>query len=602
MTFDEIYVFLVHCERIPRKDKYFVRFNYNEQLVKNIKNLPKETRKWSALNFAWEIKTYSLYLLIKNYKKSKKIHFDFGSDESKNIFIEKINKLKIVEREKRKFIEELNIKKEEWVRYKEELEIKYLDYNERVHSFLKPNIVLYPHQIVAAMFMNATRNTLIAHEMGLGKTLSSICYAEMSGFEKVVVITPNSLKFNFYYEVRKFTTSEAHIINWKKNNCSIDNAKYIILNYEYFNSGDHKKFKAKWDKLDIGKIDCVISDECQRLKTLKTNTVKNFTKTFKKDIFRDGKISKIFLSGTPAPNRAYELYSVLNQISPLDFVTKTHFQEYYCGMTCDSEGWGYVTNSSEAKLEELFHKIAPFTHRKKKEDVLNLPDKIYQRVILEMSDKDMRTYEDIEEGVANEFINEEINNPLTKMIRLRQFTTSLKFKSIIELVENILETGEKVVIVDYFKETLRDLHNKLGDVSALHTGDQTVEERSEIVDRFQDPNSDLKVFLGSIQTSKEGLTLTQASKLFILSLPFSVGEYDQVSDRLHRISQENTVNIYPLIFRDTIDDYVYDSIESKRMEISKVIDNIDYVSTTTDSVMSEVMNKIKEKYGKKLRE
>jgi len=86
--------------------------------------------------------------------------------------------------------------------------------------------------------------------------------------------------------------------------------------------------------------------------------------------------------------------------------------------------------------------------------------------------------------------------------------------------------------------------------------------------------------------------------LFMMTLPFSVGDYDQVSDRLHRIGQKAVVNIYPLIFRDTIDDYVFSAIESKRKEIVKVMDNEDYKSNVEESVLSDVIAKIKSKHGK----
>jgi len=449
--------------------------------------------------------------------------------------------------------------------------------------------------------MNVTRSALISHEMGLGKTLSSILYCEMNKFDKVFVITPNSLKFNYYNEVEKFTKSNSYIIGWKKNKCGIEDAKYIIVNYDYFNSGSKDKFTQKWKKLKIHEVDAVVCDECQKLKNTKANTYKNFKRIFgHKDIFKSGKISKIFLSGTPAPNRAYELYTVLNQISPTDFATKKYFYEYYCGMMYDVNGMGgYIVDNAVKKLEELYHKIAPYTHRKRKFEVLtDLPDKIYQRVILEMDDKEYEIYDKIEEGVANEFMEHPTRNPLTIMLRLRQYTASLKIRHAIELVENILETGEKVVIVDFFKDALYELNKKLGEVSALHTGDQKDEDRAEIVKKFQDIESDLKVFLGTIQTCGYGLTLTAASKLFMMTLPFSVGDYDQVSDRLHRIGQKAVVNIYPLIFRDTIDDYVFSAIESKRKEIVKVMDNEDYKSNVEESVLSDVIAKIKSKHGK----
>lgn len=935
-------IFLVNCERIPkRKLFYYVRFLPNDQITERIKELPHDTRKWSGLNYAWEIHAHSLFLLIKKYKGSNKIHFDFGNDDSRKIFIAQIKKIEIAEEEKRKFIADLNIKKENWVKYKQELEEQYLEFSDKMHALLNEGIKLYPHQIVAAMFMNVTRSTLVSHEMGLGKsqdldsklvtpnglvrmgdinvgdevigsdgkpkkvlgiypqglkniyeitfsdgvtarscdehlwnvntyirnwrknpfltktlreimddglqfkngnnkwyipivkpmefenkelkidpyvlgcilgdggittknsigfssidneiineisvrlpenhtlvhngkslkdyyltadgknniinralksynlkgcnsyskfipedykfssiqqrleilqgildtdghsrkdgiveltlaskqliedvqfiveslggvgrlhekwikyngedklywrlhiklppefipfklkrkietfvpptnylpnraiisvkyvgekeaqcilidsddhlystdhcilthnTLSSILYVEMNNFEKVVVVTPNSLKFNYYNEVQKFTKSTAHIVRWKKNKCGIEDAKYVIVNYDFFNPKNKDKFKKKWDELGIGKINAVICDESHRLKNSKSNTYKNFNRTFKNKIFVDNKISKIFLSGTPAPNRAHELYTILNQISPTDFATKNYFNEYYCGMTYENGGWGYNFDTMDSRLEELYHKIAPYAHRKRKFEVLkDLPDKIYSNIILEMEDDELELYNDIEAGVANEFVEKPTSNPLTIMVRLRQYTAHLKAKPIVELIENILETGEKVVVVDFFKESLYELKKLLGDVAALHTGDQSVEERADLVKVFQDPNSSIKVFLGSIQTCNYGLTLTAASKLFIITLPYSVGEYDQVADRLHRIGQKDVVNIYPLIFRDSVDEYIFQAIENKRREIVKVIDNETYKSNVSESVLSEVIKIIREKHGK----
>jgi len=570
-------------------------------VIDRIKELPPETRVWHSFEKTWILTTPSLFALIKRYTGSNKIHFDFGNDDSRKVFITQLKKIDAAEFEKKKMLKDLEVKKLHWMKWKEELEVNYLKYSDQLHAVLKEGVKLYPHQIVAAMYLNEAKSALISHEMGLGKTLASIAYVEMKGYEKAFVITPNSLKFNYLNEVEKFTNSKAHIINWKKNKYTLEEAKYIIVNYDYFNPSDHKALLRKWKTLGIKVVDTVICDESHKLKNSKSNTFKNFKKMFgKKDRYRDGKISKIFLTGTPAPNRAHELYTVMNQISPLDFATKKHFYEYYCGMVYDLYGaGGYITDIGQAKLEELYHKIAPYTHRKRKKEVLlDLPDKIYQRVMLEMSDKDQATYEKIEAGVANEFLLHPTANPLTIMLRLRQFTSHLKAKVVGELIDDVMETGEKIVVVDVFKEGLLELKEKFGNIAGLHTGDQTVEERSVIVNNFQEAESALKIFVGSIQTCNYGLTLTAADKLFIMTLPYSVGEYDQVSDRLHRIGQKNVVNIYPLIYKDTIDDYVYSAIESKRSEIVKVIDNEDYTSNVQESVIAEVVAKIKKKHGK----
>lgn len=594
-------VFVVRCERVARKQAYKLWFPFNNQVIDRIKELPPETRVWHSFEKTWILTTPSLFALIKRYTGSNKIHFDFGNDDSRKVFITQLKKIDAAEFEKKKMLKDLEVKKLHWMKWKEELEVNYLKYSDQLHAVLKEGVKLYPHQIVAAMYLNEAKSALISHEMGLGKTLASIAYVEMKGYEKAFVITPNSLKFNYLNEVEKFTNSKAHIINWKKNKYTLEEAKYIIVNYDYFNPSDHKALLRKWKTLGIKVVDTVICDESHKLKNSKSNTFKNFKKMFgKKDRYRDGKISKIFLTGTPAPNRAHELYTVMNQISPLDFATKKHFYEYYCGMVYDLYGaGGYITDIGQAKLEELYHKIAPYTHRKRKKEVLlDLPDKIYQRVMLEMSDKDQATYEKIEAGVANEFLLHPTANPLTIMLRLRQFTSHLKAKVVGELIDDVMETGEKIVVVDVFKEGLLELKEKFGNIAGLHTGDQTVEERSVIVNNFQEAESALKIFVGSIQTCNYGLTLTAADKLFIMTLPYSVGEYDQVSDRLHRIGQKNVVNIYPLIYKDTIDDYVYSAIESKRSEIVKVIDNEDYTSNVQESVIAEVVAKIKKKHGK----
>lgn len=595
-------VFEVRCDRIARRQAYRLWFPFNHQIVDRIKKLPSDSRKWHPLEKVWELTTPALLELIKSYKGSKKIHFDFGSEDSRKVFIKQIKKIEIAEQEKERKILELEDNKKKWVAWKEEVEKNYEKYHDVVHKNLKEGVQLYPYQVAGTMFLNEVRSALLSHEMGLGKTAQSIAYVEMNDFQKVLVITPNSLKFNYYNEVEKFTESKAHVVNWRKNRWELEEAKYVIVNYEYFNSGDKRVADEKFKKLKIDIIDVVICDESSRLKNTKANTYKNFKRIFgKTSVFRNGKVSKIFLSGTPAPNRAHELYTVMNQISPLDFRTKKHFYEYYCGMTYDLYGWGgYITDFTQQHLEELYHKIAPYTHRKRKKDVLaDLPDKIYQRVMLELSPKDQRIYEEIEDGVANEFLTRPTSNPLTVMIRLRQYTSHLKVKELIESIENVIETGDKIVVVDVFKESLFELHEKFKGISGLHTGDQSVEERAEIVKEFQDPNSEMKIFIGSIQTCNYGLTLTAADKLFIMTLPYSVGEYDQVSDRLHRIGQKNVVNIYPLIFRDTIDDYVFSAIEDKRAEIVKVIDNEDYTSNVQESVLGEVIEKIKRKHARK---
>jgi len=591
--------FIVKCDRVGRSQRYQLDPQaYNTGLVKFISELETDQRKYNNDTKLWTLTVRGLYRLISNYRKSDKIKFDFGSQENRIKFIDQIKKIQNKEEEDRKKLEELQKRNIDAVAFKNELKEKFNEYSDLAHRNLKDFVKLYDYQLIGAIFLNRVKSALMSMDMGTGKTIVSIAYVEMNPIKKVFVVTPNSLKYNYFDEVEKFTISSAHILNAKDNKYSIEDSKYIIVNYDFFRNKDSKQIEKKLKKLgiDLSEFECVICDESHKLKNSQSNTYKNFKKFFS-HIDR-----KVFLTGTPTPNRITELYTVLNQISPLEFSNKTFFYDYYCGKEYQRLPYGHdFVKVREPRLKELFNKLEPYSYRVRKVDVLTeLPPKTYQKVVFEMDTKDHKKYLEIEEGVAKEILGMKkpnSANALTIMLRLRQFTAELKIDYLKNLISEVIDVDEKFIIVDSFKDTLKILHKYYPDVSGLHTGDQNLEERNEIKRLFQNKESYLKIFLGSIQTCNYGLTLTAASKMFIISLPYSVGEYDQVADRIFRIGQENPVNIYPLIFRDTIDEYVFNSIENKRKEITKAIDNIDYKSDIGESVIGEIIKTFKRKYG-----
>lgn len=602
-------IFIITCERIKKQKWYIVDFPYNIQMIDRIKNLPIKERKFNSNSRVWTITVEGIYSLMQSYKGSKKLKFEFvGVENARDIFIEQVREVIKKKKEIQEKLNTLNKKKEYWLKFKKELEEIYIHDSQRVHRNLKPNIKLFPHQVIAVLFLEKVRSALLAHEMGLGKTVESITYVELQNFNKVFVITPNSLKFNYYDEVEKFTNSKAHIIGWKKNIYSIEESKYIITNYDYFNpSLKDEKRRAKMDEkfkaLNLGKIDCMVLDECQKINNTKSNTYLNIKRLFKKDIFVNKQESRIYMSGTPIGNRSEEMFSVLNSISPLEFPTKEFFYEYYCGMTYnhspeEGEYQGWKKDFTKTKLEELYNKIAPYVHRKRKQEVLkDLPEITYQKVLLELDHKQEKVYTAIEKNIVGEFLEEKITNPLAKMVKLRQFTSEAKLSAVCDLIDSLLYQGEKVVIIDEFKSVLNKLKEKYGDKAALHTGDVSIEERKDIIKDFQSEDGQYKIFLASIQTANYGLTLTAASNMIIITLPYSVSKYDQVSSRCHRISQKNAVNLYVIIFEYTIDELVYSTIESKRYEIDQVIDGKQNTMEIEESVVSDVISAIKNKYS-----
>jgi SWI/SNF-related matrix-associated actin-dependent regulator 1 of chromatin subfamily A len=305
------------------------------------------------------------------------------------------------------------------------------------------------------------------------------------------------------------------------------------------------------------------------------------------------------MSGTPAPSKANELYNVLHQISPLDFPTKQYFYEYYCGMNYNVDGYGWEVNEELTKFDELFNKISPFTYRKRKSEVLkDLPEKTYQKILIDLNEKEREIYEEIEAGVANEFINDNISNPLVIMGRLKEYTSHIKINSIKELIDSILNSNEKFVLIDYYTSNLIKLHEKYPKISGLHIGETKDIDRANIVNDFQDDNGKLKLFFGSEGTSKEGLTLTAASKIGIITIPWTPGVLDQCTDRVARIGQKNAVNAYLFICKDTIDEYIFNLIESKRNEITQVIEGKQYESDINQNIINDLIKIIKNKHKK----
>lgn len=582
--------FIVQCSRpSSRSKKYELKFSFNKELIDCIKLLDKKDRSYS--NKVWTLNVNGLYHLIKMFRGSDKIHFDFGSQEEREYIKEQFDKVRQEIKETKEKLETLKKNKKFWVKMKNEYEQNYQKYSDQAHSGLLDHIKLYPHQIVGILFLKEVKNALLALDMGTGKSLISIGYVELMNYKRVLILTPNSLKYNYYNEVKKFTNSKAHVVGWNKNECDINEAKYIITNYEYFNSSDKNRAKEKYDKLHISKnLDSIICDECQKLKNTKSNIYKNFNKFFGKR-----NISKVFMSGTPMNNRVYELYTILNQISPIEFSTKKDFFEKYCGMVYNIYGYGWEKDG-DIDFDGLYNKISPFMYRKRKEEVLDdLPEKEYINIDIELNNKQKKKYEDLKKSSYSDFLDIEHKlNPLTILINLRKYLGEIKYGEINNLIDLFLENNEKVVIIDVFKDGLNQIYEKYKDIAVLHTGDYSPEERAEMVNMFQN-NDNTKIFLGTVATSNFGLTLTAANKMILLTMPYTVGEYKQVVDRIYRIGQKNNVKIYAPLVKNTIDIDIFNMVMSKMNEVTYMLDNrkidVDYKLLDINDVL---INHIKE--------
>ena len=152
--------------------------------------------------------------------------------------------------------------------------------------------------------------------------------------------------------------------------------------------------------------------------------------------------------------------------------------------------------------------------------------------------------------------------------------SSSKIERACELVDEIIQNGEKAVIFSLFKETLNVLQDKLKQYNPLLcTGDVKDSTVSENIDKFQS-SDDYKVMLCTTAKMGVGITLTAATNAIFIDLPWTAAQYQQAQDRIYRVGSKKPVFIYELIATDTIDELVFEIVSKKEAISNYVVDDV----------------------------
>jgi len=298
---------------------------------------------------------------------------------------------------------------------------------------------------------------------------------------------------------------------------------------------------------------------------------------------------KILLSGTPITNSPMDLWNQLNYLNPTTWNNWLHFRNQYITGYVHHRFHYFVTTGTR-NIAELSEKIRPFVHRKRKEEILkDLPAKIYNKILINIDGEYAKQY-NLAMKSFKDFLSEyteltkvEIRKRLrgeafTKVQLLKQICSEYKVQGnvIKSVVENILENNpdDKIVIFSQYRKTVKDLNEQLKESVTLHGG-MDIDERKKSVDALQnDPKT--KIFIATIQAGGMGLTLTRASHVIFVDLPWSPSEKDQSEDRCHRITTHKPVNIFYVMCQKTIDEAIYGLLNKKQSTINQIIDGQEY--------------------------
>lgn len=436
---------------------------------------------------------------------------------------------------------------------------------------------LRDYQTVGAFFLMKGKKVILGDDMGTGKTLQALTAVEAMGFQRVLVVVPNSLKYNWEEEIQKWTNSTCMVLDGgrKKRESIIEaykndtSVRYLIANYASVRNYPSLQ-KIKWD--------AEVYDEAHKLKNRKSKQTKE-AKKIKADY-------TFLLTGTPILNRADELWSLLNKLYPEKFKSYWRFVEKYCKLRDNGFGTDILDGDKQQK-DALKHLIAPVMIRRTKKDVMpELPEKIRTRMVIPLEGKQAKIYQQMEKDMFVQLSSGDIvATPviIAQITRLRQIaispqligeeeTGSAKFDALQELIEDNIDE-HKIVVFSQFKQAIKLLGKRLDEqgVKWLEvTGDVKDKARQDATNMFQN-DPEYRVMLATIEAASLGLTWTAADIGVFLDRHWTPAINTQAEDRMHRMGQKNSVQIINMVAKDTVEERMEKMLESKSQTFDDII-------------------------------
>ena len=422
---------------------------------------------------------------------------------------------------------------------------------------------------------------ILADEMGLGKTIQTIAFLLSNKDKKSIVITPTALIYNWKNELEKFApTLKVGLLHAAKSERekildNIDNYDVILTTYT--------TYKNDIDKYKNINFDYCIIDEAQNIKNpdaIITKTIKNV----------NAKV-KFALTGTPIENNLMELWSIFDFIMPGYLYNKSKFKSIFV--------------NNDKNIIELKNLIKPFILRRtKKEVITELPDKIEQKIIIDLEKEHKRAYKGYVNLITRKIKENNQDNitVFSYLTKLRQLCLSPELmvknyqgkNSKLDVLINIINdsSDEKILVFSQFTKVLEVIGKRLNEENISYSyldGKTSAKDRVKLVEEFNTNNN--KVFLISLKAGGTGLNLTSANIVVHFDPWWNPAVEDQASDRAHRIGQKNVVNVIKLIAKGTAEERVINLQETKKELIEDVINgNLDNSSTLKNLSKDDIID------------
>lgn len=457
-------------------------------------------------------------------------------------------------------------------------------------------VPLYDYQLRGAVFLACRCRSILGDDMGLGKTVQTLAAVELltrlQGIDKVLVVTPASVKYQWESEINRLTDRSVQVIDGSekmRRRLYEQPTFYRLVNYEQV-IRDVELFNA-W------KPDVIVLDEAQRIKNWQSATsraVKRLQSRF-----------CMVLTGTPLENKLEELYSIVQFVD--DRRLGPAFQFLHEHRQLDEQGRlvGY------RNLERIRERLAPILLRRTRAEVLSqLPARTDNTITVELADQQRQLYDKQLTSLAQLVHKQHLSDLDHKRIlaciaNLRMICNSTflidkqthispKLDEFAELMLELRDVGDHKVVVFSQWETMlheaAEVLQRLNIGSVMLHGNIPTKSRRDLLERFRtDPSC--RVFL-STDAGGTGLNLQCADTIVNLELPWNPAVLEQRIARVHRLGQSSPVRVIHLVAQRTIEERVQRAIAQKSALFAGLFegdsDTLDFAGTQQTNLLHQL--------------
>lgn len=411
--------------------------------------------------------------------------------------------------------------------------------------------------------LNAESYAIFA-DTGTGKTVMALEIA--SHYNKSLVLCPLSvIETAWVDDCRKFYPNMKIVNVWgtskqdRLNKLNSD-ANVYVMNYE--------SFKIIRSEIKKAHFDCVIVDESSVMKNMSSQITTMLLELISIIPHR------FVLSGCPTPNHNSEIFPQIKFVDPDVFGANYYgYLARYFHQDMSNPHYWFQTDEDKERHYARLAETAAFL---KKEDCVDLPDKVFEVRQFDLLPEQRRHYDSVSNDIR-ENVNQWSKFEFTaKLMKLREIADGFvinKDNSITTfdngkealLKEAIADIGNKQIIVwCQFRHEIESLAKKFRGVALT----SQTKNRDDIIRKFK--SGEISLLFTHPKLIGKGLTFVNCTYNIYYSLSFSYEEFKQSQDRIHRIGQNNKCTYIILQARDTIEEQIYCCLQNKKNAVDEL--------------------------------